>query len=176
VIVAPSGTRGRVLNRQGYARLPAGLDHRRYSPIHWAADTPGDKSEGIPPKPGRPQRTFSNSELTRVSAEPQTEPGQIGFVPQFLASHHAYALASFRTADLHSVHDNWVRSVTSLPGLLPASVSAPGSGLALEGIGQTGGKPPVFQTTATETNAVRVCGRRFPAGLLPSQHLARETI
>jgi hypothetical protein len=68
-IVAPLGNRGRALNRQRYARHPAGLDHRRRSPIHWAADTHGDKSEGATPKPGRPQRVFSaNPQPRRVSS------------------------------------------------------------------------------------------------------------
>src|SRR5439155_11287340 len=45
LIAAPPGIRGTASNRQRYVRHPAGLDHRRYVPIHWAADTHGDKSE-----------------------------------------------------------------------------------------------------------------------------------
>jgi hypothetical protein len=96
VIVAPLGNRGRVLNRQGYARHSAGLDHRRCSPIHWAADTHGDKSAEETPRPGRPQRAvrarlffqpsshmcLCPAKPTHVSASSASSRRRISFVSQ----------------------------------------------------------------------------------------------
>jgi hypothetical protein len=132
VIVAPSGNRGVAANRQGYARHPAGLDHRSCSPIHWAADTHGDKSEGIPPKPGRPQRTFFQLSRHRcLFAAPATHVLRFPRTLRFGLSKDVQrkvtsqitedAFSALCSASGHpgsaSAFHNWLRSVTFVPTL-----------------------------------------------------------